>query len=129
MDKRNTVQKEIVFQAVRKLGNHATADEIFALVNSEYPSVSRGTVYRNLGVLAEEGKISKVEIPSEADHYDHVTDCHYHVICVKCGRVFDVDIDILPDLTEKIKDKRGFDYIGYSLVFRGICPECKEKEN
>lgn len=124
MERRTTVQKELVLRAVRELGNHATAEEIYEHVSSEYPSVSKATVYRNLNVLSEEGLICRVEIPGEADHFDHVCDSHYHILCVKCGRVFDVDMDVIPDLTERIRNSGGFQILSGEVIFRGICPEC-----
>ena len=127
MDKRNTIQKKMVSDAVYELANHPTAEEVYHKVSMIYPSISKGTVYRNLSVLAEEGEIMKLDIPNEAVRYDHTLREHYHARCEKCGRVFDVDMDIIPDITDKIKDSHGFVFLGYDIFFKGICPECKEK--
>ncbi len=125
MDKRNTIQKKLVLEAVRELGCHATADEIYNKISELHPAISKGTVYRNLSVLAEEGEIRKVELPDGAARFDHTTVKHYHVRCDRCGRVFDVDMDLIPDVPEKIKDTHGFEFIDYDIVFRGICPDCR----
>lgn len=127
MERRMTVQKELVLDAVRSLGNHANADEIFNEVTRSHPSVSRGTVYRNLNILAEEGTILRVEVPGGADRFDHNIFAHYHILCVKCGKVYDVDMDEVHDIFGKIKDRHGFDFIGYEIGFKGICPCCKGK--
>ena len=50
MERRNTIQRDITLQAVRSLGNHATADEIYAYVSQEHPRIGRGTIYRNLNI-------------------------------------------------------------------------------
>ena len=71
MKRRNTVQRSLVYEAVNRLKSHATADEIYEAIVSEHPSVSRGTVYRNLNQLAEEGEIRKILVPGGADRYDH----------------------------------------------------------
>lgn len=125
MNKRFTIQKKLVSDAVRDLGCHATADEIYAHVSADYPSISKGTVYRNLNTLAEEGEIRRIEVPGAADHFDHNCTDHYHVICVRCGKVFDVDMKPISSLTDKIGDAHGFDFLGYDIVFKGVCPECK----
>ena len=127
MERRNTAQKAMVLNTVRRLGNHACADEIYSAVSQENPSIGRGTVYRNLGILAEEGKIRKIAIPDGADRFDHNCFEHYHVKCIKCGSVFDVDMEALPDLREKIRDSHGIDFLDYDIIFRGICPDCKQK--
>ena len=53
MKHRNTIQLSMVYEAVNRLKSHATASEIYDVIASEHPSVSRGTVYRNLNQLAE----------------------------------------------------------------------------
>jgi len=126
VERRNTIQRELVLNAVRAMGCHATAEEIFNKIAEEYPTISKGTVYRNLKILAESGSIKRVEVPGAADCYDHITSNHYHVRCIKCGRVFDVDMDEISDISEKIKDKRGFSFLDFDIVFKGICPKCSD---
>lgn len=122
--KRNTIQYSLVFEAVKKLQCHATADEVYEEIAKEHPTISRGTVYRNLQRLCEMGEIRRREIPGGADRFDHRCDDHYHVRCIKCGRVFDVDMEYLPDLENSIRDAHGFQFTGHDIVFRGVCPAC-----
>jgi Fur family ferric uptake transcriptional regulator len=129
MTRRNTIQKNLVLSAVRRLRNHATADEIYNLIVREHPSIGRGTVYRNLNILAESGEILRVGVPGQADHFDHTCHKHYHVFCMECGRVYDVDMEPLPDLMEKIRNTHGFEFLDYDIVFKGICPGCREQKN
>ena len=129
MSRRNTVQRSLVLDAVRKLHCHATADEVYEEIIKEYPSISKATVYRNLNLLSEMGEIHRLEIPGSADHFDHITTNHCHVKCRECGRVFDVDMDYVSDLEKGIRDNHGFDFTGYDIIFHGICPECKKQLN
>ena len=129
MEKRNTVQREIVLNAVRELGCHATADEIYSAVSATYPSVSRGTVYRNLNVLSEDGRMRKIEVPGGAIHYNHICCKHCHVQCQECGRIFDVEMSVCPDIKEKIKESSGVKILDCDIWFRGICSDCENKEN
>lgn len=123
--KRYTIQRALILDAVRKLPCHPTAEAVHAAVAQAYPSVSKGTVYRNLNQLAQEGSIRALKIPGAADHFDAQRHDHYHVRCVKCGEVFDVDMDYIPNLEKAIKDAHGFLFSGYDLVFRGLCPDCR----
>lgn len=125
--KRNTIQCAEVLKAVQAMKNHPTADEVYEEVARENPSISKGTVYRNLNRLDETGQIHRLSMPEGPDHFDHCCTEHYHVRCISCGRVFDVDMDFIPDLDKKIRDKQGFDFTGCDIVFRGICPGCKNK--
>lgn len=123
--KRNTIQSSLVLETVRKLQCHATADEVYNEIIKTYPTISRGTVYRNLQRLCETGEIRKREIPDGADRFDHLCDDHYHIRCVKCGRVFDVDMEYIPKLEQLVRDAHGFSFTGHDIVFKGICSECK----
>ena len=123
--KRNTIQKSLVLEAVQELHNHPTADEVYAKVAAGYPNISRSTVYRNLNQMVEEGSIANIRIPNAADRYDHITRKHYHIRCIKCGRVSDADIEYMPDLEKSAKNTHGFLYLGHDLIFEGICPDCK----
>lgn len=124
MIKRNTIQCALVLEAVNKLRCHPTAEEIYASVAREHPSISRATVYRNLQRLCESGELRKREIPGGADHFDHLLSDHYHVTCERCGRVFDVDMDYLPNLRDSVRDTHGFTLTGCDVVFKGVCPDC-----
>lgn len=124
--KRKTIQRSLILDAVRKLKCHATADEVYALVAREHSNISKGTVYRNLNQLAEDGEIRKLEIPGGADRFDHQCHDHYHARCLRCGKVFDVDMEYIPNLEKGIKDSHGFAFSGHDITFNGYCMECKE---
>lgn len=125
MEHRNTIQKDLVRQAVFAMRRHVTADEVYAYIKKDYPTIGKGTVYRNLGVLAEEGSVRRVEVPNGPDCFDFTLPEHYHVRCVKCGRVFDVDMEALPDLRKRIRDAHGMEFLSYDILFKGVCPDCR----
>lgn len=125
MAHRNTIQRSLVFEAVGRLQCHATADEVYAEIIKEHPTIGRGTVYRNLNQLAEQGEIRKIEVPGGADRYDHRCDDHYHARCLTCGRAFDVDMEYIAGLEKAIKDSHGFEVSGHDIMFRGVCTDCQ----
>lgn len=127
MTKRNTIQRALVLQAVKQLRCHATADEVYNLLVKEHPHISRGTVYRNLNQLSESGEIRKIEIPGSADRFDHRCHNHYHLKCIRCGRVFDVEMAYMENLEAKVSDTHGFAFLGHELIFQGLCPACRKK--
>jgi len=52
---RNTRQRQVVLEELRKLTSHPTAAELYEITRARLPKISLGTVYRNLEVLAENG--------------------------------------------------------------------------
>lgn len=122
---RNTVQRALVLEAVRSLHNHPTSADVYEAVRRKHPSISRATVYRNLGVLADRGEVLRVEVPNGADRYDHLNQPHYHAKCRLCGRVFDIDMPYRDDLVDGVDDAHGFSIEGHQLVFTGVCADCR----
>ena len=68
----------------------------------------------------------RVKINNGADHFDHQVFDHYHVRCVRCGRVDDVEVPNLAGLEEEAARTSGYQICGYTLQFDGICPECQK---
>ena len=126
MERRNTIQRELILNAVRSLRRHVTADEVYDYVYKEHPSVSKGTVYRNLNILADDGAIKKVEIPNGSDIYDFTLTEHYHARCISCGKVYDIEFDKKPDLLHDVSKSQEMKLLGYDILFRGICKHCQK---
>lgn len=124
--KRNSRQRQMILDAVSKRHDHPTADEIYLDVRAKDEKISRGTVYRNLGVLTENGEISNVKLPA-ADRYDCRKDYHYHLLCTRCGRVFDAPEEYHKEFDEKAAEDTGFLIKRHRVVFEGVCPECRKK--
>ena len=124
VQKRNTIQRQLVISAVRSLSNHPTAEEVYNRIVLDYPDISKGTVYRNLNSLVDSGLLRRVSVPSSADRYDHMLTKHYHVQCMKCHRFMNVDdLDYFQDL-----QMTGYRMENHNIVFQGICPECQIEE-
>lgn len=125
MERRNTIQKELVYNAVQMMRRHVTADEVYELVALEYPNIGKATVYRNLTILADEGLVRRVEIPDGPDRFDFTLKNHYHVRCVRCGEVSDVDMEEISGLEKGIIDRHGMEFLSYDILFKGICRKCQ----
>lgn len=127
---RNTLQKEVTYNALTSMMGHPTADEIYEKVHENYPSISKATVYRNLTALEEKGMITRVpKVGNGSDRYDYNISPHYHAKCRSCGEIFDVKLssqDELMKMAEVMDDQ--FDIQTYNLVFEGICSKCRAKE-
>ncbi len=124
MNRRSTIQRSLVLDAVKELRCHATADEVYDTIVKKHPDISRGTVYRNLNLLSDSGEIRKIEMANRAVRYDHLCCEHYHARCIKCGQIFDMEMEFIADLDKNITDTHGFKITGHDVIFKGICLEC-----
>ena len=122
---RNTVQRQIVLDVVKKLNTHPSIEEVYALVHKDHPSISKSTVYRNLRHLEESGNLRHISMPDDPPRYDAKTSCHYHFKCNGCEEVFDVEIGYLDGINDLVQRMHGFDVGEHDVVFIGLCTACK----
>ena len=121
---RNTVQRQMVLDAVKKLDSHPTVDEVFTEACKEHPSISKTTVYRNLRQLAGNNAIRQVFMADGLERYDFVTERHCHFSCKKCGNIIDVEVDYIESLDELVRKKYGFTVDEHIIMFSGFCVDC-----
>ncbi len=124
-------QREIIFDTLRRHAVHPTAERLYNIIKGEQPDSNIGiaTVYRNLRRMANSGSIKKISGLEEAEHFDHNTHTHYHFLCKKCNKVFDIDAKVAPEIIENTQKETGFIIDSYDIVFHGICKDCQTEEN
>lgn len=123
---RNSKQREIILETLAENPIHPTAEQLYALVKPKAPAISLATVYRNLNLLADNGMVKKICGLNGTAHFDHHTHEHYHFICQKCNKVYDVPYDIAPHLAEDVLAKTGLIVESCDIALRGICRNCKQ---
>ena len=52
--RRNTIQKDLVRNTVYEMRRHVTANEVYEFIKEAYPTIGKGTVYRNLDIILME---------------------------------------------------------------------------
>jgi Fur family iron response transcriptional regulator len=72
-------------------GEHMSADQVLAAVNSRNPETSRATVYNTLNLFVEQKLIRRVLVDPARIFYDPNTGEHHHFYDVVNGRLTDID--------------------------------------
>jgi len=121
---RQSVQREKILELLKNTRSHPTADWIYSRLKPETPSLSQGTVYRNLGILQKMGKVKKLHYGSTFDRYEINSGHHYHLICGKCDSITDIEIPACEDLLNRAADETDFKITGHEIEFHGICSSC-----
>jgi Fur family peroxide stress response transcriptional regulator len=124
---RNTKQRAAIIALLREGYCHLTADQIYDEVRKEIPTISKGTVYRNVRVLEELGLVSELNLNGTVSRFEAKRNSHYHFRCEGCDRVFDVDEPVNKELDRRIAEKTGFRISCHLLEFRGLCRDCQQK--
>ncbi len=128
MNKRNTIQKKLVWDTVNQMFCHPTAEEVYQQLRLSCPGISKATVYRNLGSLARDGQVLKIGVPNAADRYDRTAKEHYHAVCRRCGRLFDIAAESPPVVASGADENREFFVEECFVLFRGLCRDCRERQ-
>ncbi|NLF40432.1 transcriptional repressor [bacterium] len=121
---RNTRQRRVILDELKKVTSHPTAYEVLKLVRSRMPGISLATVYRNLELLSERGVIMRLDTGGMKRRYDGNAANHYHVRCIVCDRVADVSCEPLGTIEELMGEATDFTIVGHRLEFHGYCPAC-----
>lgn len=130
MSKRYSAQKRMIEDTLDLL-NHPSAAEVYEQIRKNYPQISLGTVYRNLGSMADEGQVLRLSFTNAPDRFDMNTHEHFHAVCSCCGHIFDTDgrlpAHLLAQLDAAVEESTGIRVESRSMMFRGICPDCREQ--
>lgn len=125
---RYSSQREHLLALLRSTeSHHPTAAWLYDRLKEEFPSLSFGTVYRNLAVLIDQGLAKKIDAGSTFDRFEAKTTPHYHLICSKCGKIIDVGQCFFSEINDEIGRSTDFDVESHRIDFFGICSDCRTK--
>jgi Fur family transcriptional regulator, ferric uptake regulator len=125
---RLTRQRRIILEELQQVRTHPTAFEVHELVRKRLPKISLGTVYRNLETLCSSGLIQKLETAGTQKRFDGAVENHYHVRCIRCGRIEDVPVPPLTAVDDVVRGVSDFEILWHRLEFCGLCPPCRQTE-
>ncbi|MBD3418906.1 MAG: transcriptional repressor [Chitinivibrionales bacterium] len=127
MQYRKSRQRERILQLLKSTDAHPTADWIYKKLKKEMPSLSLGTVYRNLRVLVELGSVKKLPLGNTYDRYEAKIDPHYHLVCEQCGVVQDFMMPQYAALNKKAEKFSTFCIRSHRIEFYGLCERCRNQ--
>lgn len=127
MKYKRSKQRERMLELLGQTEIHPTADWLYHKLKKEFPSLSLGTVYRNLNILTEQNLIQKLPFGSTHDRYEAQKEPHYHLVCEECGYVQDFHMPYYTDINEQAQKMSTFNISKHRIDFFGICEKCKQK--
>jgi Fur family transcriptional regulator, ferric uptake regulator len=121
---RQTRQRQQVWEAIRQLGGHCTADEITAELQRSRPGFSRSTVYRALEALSASGALHGVRLGEGPVHYEVAGEEHQHAICQVCQGILHIEQSLVAELESHLEEHHRFKPLRTDVVVVGICDTC-----
>ncbi|RMG06041.1 MAG: transcriptional repressor [Acidobacteria bacterium] len=121
-----TRQREVVLRVIRQADRHLTANEVYDEAKRILPTISFATVYNSLRFLKDAGYIAEIRFGNGASRFDKKIDRHDHALCVKCGKLIDIELDFPDDFIQMASRLSGFRLESFEFTLHGVCPECNE---
>lgn len=117
-------QREMICQYLLASTEHPSADMIYEALRSEVQGISLATVYRNLKLLEELGKVRRVASYQNTERYDAHCGDHAHFVCSRCGCVRDLMSADTDAIRSALKLEKGYQSTKLDLTITGLCPDC-----
>ncbi|GLY23531.1 Fur family transcriptional regulator [Micromonospora echinospora] len=126
---RLTPQRQLILQAVLDLG-HATPEQVHHAVREVAAGVNITTIYRTLELLEKLGLVKHTHLSHGSPTYHAANEHqHAHLVCRECGRIDEVEPELLRPVADRLAAERGFQAdIGHVALF-GICGDCGNGEH
>jgi Fur family peroxide stress response transcriptional regulator len=125
-----TPQRIAIIKILAKSVDHPSAEAIYEQLKENFPTMSLATVYRNLCVIKSLDEVLELGFPDGSNRYDGKKPYpHPHIICIKCGKIVDPDLDSLDDMKNEVARETRFKILNHRLDFFGICSDCQAKED
>jgi Fur family transcriptional regulator, peroxide stress response regulator len=95
---RVTPQRVAILEAVIRLHNHPTAENIIEFIKEHHPNIATGTVYKILEALVGKDLLRKVKTDGDSMRYDAILENHHHLYSSESDRIEDYFDDGLNSL-------------------------------
>ena len=128
---RFTRQREAVIRVLSaSREGHLSAEEIAQAARAS-DGLGLATVYRTLSVLEQIGLVKSIDFGDGRARYeisDSAAHYHHHLVCTACGRVEEVEHDLLQQIEEHVRARHGFTVRDHSLKLYGVCRACRDSD-
>ena len=123
-----TPQRMAILEAIIKLKNHPTAENIVDYIRVNNPNIATATVYKVLDALTEKELVTKVKTEKDIMRYDSVLESHHHIYCSDSDRIedyHDSELNVILDNYFRGKGIPGFQIEDIKLQIIGKFTENK----
>jgi Fur family ferric uptake transcriptional regulator len=122
---KSTGQRDDIAHVFFTLGQHVSAELLYAEVKKVNPHVGYATIYRTLRLLKECELVTERHFDDGQARYEVVSDKHHdHFICERCGKIIEFENEGLERLQETVARELKVTLTRHKMELYGICAEC-----
>ena len=123
---RPTRQRVAVTEALARVGEFRSAQQIHDQITTHGEKVGLATVYRTLAALAEVGLVDVLRTEEGEAVYRQCTvgHHHHHLVCRSCGATVEIEGPGIGEWADALGRQHGYGEITHELELFGTCAEC-----
>lgn len=119
-----THQRQVIYEALMAEHGHPSPEAVYERVKEKIPSISLGTVYKNIHTFLDAGLLREVSLHHGSLRLETNLHPHHHLVCARCKSIVDFPVHDLEPLQWKGKLPDGFQVERYSVEIVGVCAVC-----
>lgn len=121
-----TFQRQVIYEAVVDSREHPTPELIYEQVRQRIPSISLGTIYKNVKTFLDSGVLKEVTIHHGSLRLESNMTPHHHLVCSSCKAIFDIEESAVePVQLPRTELPAGFSIKQCRVEFVGLCKGCQ----
>ena len=120
-----TSQRLAICNFILSRKDHPTAEQIYQELRNEYPTISLGTIYKNLHLLQELELIQELGFNEGSVRHDPDMEVHVNMVCSKCGKISDYKADKVEKLWNALISDIGIKPKGQRIDIYYECDDCQ----
>lgn len=122
-----TRQRDKILEIFLGRERHFSAEELYNLIKKRYPGIGHTTVYRTMKLISAAGLACEADFNDGIKRLEHKFghEHHDHLICLKCGRFFEVVDREIERLQERLTKKYHFKPTSHKMEIFGFCARCR----
>ena len=124
--KRNTKQREEVWQALERTPRFVSAQDLHHVLRTSGSTIGLATVYRTLNALADEGSADALALEGENLFRACSPGHHHHLICRKCGKTEEIEATAVESWAREVASEHGFLDPQHIVDIYGTCGSCHQ---
>ncbi len=135
---RMTASREAIIEALSKMKEHVSAEDLYLAAHKINPRIGLTTVYRTLELLCRMGMVYKTEFGDGRARYELSEvaggrEHHHHIICTVCGKIINYDdfsekeVRVICEMQQELEDKHKVKIRHHSVQYYGECSKCMPK--
>jgi Fur family ferric uptake transcriptional regulator len=119
----------LILDVIHDVKRHLTTEDIIGDIQFKMPGVNKSTIYRTLELLEKAGCVYKSELGGEFIYHHEEEGNHHHLVCSWCGKTIDCDENLFMPVQWSLREKYNFSVDFNHIVMRGLCEECRSKDD